>query len=364
MYVPAQPTLAGALLASHEMDTEVDVFLGSTLLFNNLPIRGGSVSATLGTRTGRSATLLCERQFLSVLSPLGARVIIRTGIGTLEMVPIFEGRIDSVVDDPSGALEVQCSGRGQDVQDARFTSPFPVNPGTSMLGVLTGLLSGGSFGAGVVVDPDVQDATTTTLVYEEDRGEACDDLARTLQAIWSDGRAGAFRVFRNPFAQTVQPPVAAVLKDGVNNTLVNISRTTSRTLIANSVTVVVERTDGSAPVRASAQDMNPASPTYWLGPFGQQNRIVKSEAPLNLAAAQTLALRLLSQSLALSRTWSITLPHYPLLDPGDVIAVWWMNEVTAQVIESITYPVAASDAMSLTTREWRPLNADPNNLVF
>jgi hypothetical protein len=362
MYTPANPDLADALMGPHEMDVTVDVYVGSTLLQANLPIQGGSVEATLGTRAGRRATFATTREHLPVVSPLGARVLIRTGIPTLEMVPVFEGRIDAVPDDHTGNVQVECVGRGQDVQDARFEAPHAIAPGSSLLVALTNLLLGGTYLGSVEVVGLIQDKLSSVLVYEEDRGLACDDIARTLQVIWSEGRAGQFRIFNNPFAALIQPPAAVILHDGTGGTIVTIDRTTSRTLLHNSVTVVVERTDGSAPIRVTARDNDPASPTFWSGPFGRQNVIVKTQAPLNEVDAASLAGRLLAQSLALTRSWTITLPHYPLLDPGDVIIVWWNNEVTAQVIESVTYPLAAGQPTHLSTREWRSAEIDPANL--
>lgn len=362
MFVPSNPALPAALMGSHEMDVQVDVYLGPTLLYGNLPIRGGTVDATLGTRAGRRASFGVDRQFLPFVTPQGARVLIRTGIATMEMVPVFEGRIDSVPDDHTGAVDVLCVGRGQDVQDARFESPYAIAAGVSLLGQLTNLLVTGTYLGSVEVQGIVQDRLSSILVYEEDRGEACDDIARALQVIWSEGRAGQFRIFPNPFSAVVQPPAAALLRDGVNGTIVTINRTTSRTLINNSVTVVVERTDGSAPIRATARDNTPTSPTFWSGPFGRQNGIVKTQAPLSQADAAQLAGRLLAQSLALQRSWTISIPHYPLLDPGDVIAVWWNNEVSAQVIESITYPLSADQPTYLSTREWRSGAVDPASL--
>src|SRR5574341_501745 len=132
MFTPANPNLASALLSPHEMDVQVDVYLGSTLLYANLPITSGAVEATLGTRAGRRAYFGTMRQYLPYVTTLGARVLIRTGIGSLEMVPVFEGRIDSVPDDHTGAVQVECVGRGQDVQDARFEVPFTVLPNTSL----------------------------------------------------------------------------------------------------------------------------------------------------------------------------------------------------------------------------------------
>jgi hypothetical protein len=349
-------------MGSHEMDVRVDVYLGGTLIYGDLPIRGGTVDATLGTRAGRRASFGVDRRLLPFVTPMGARVLIRTGIGNMEMVPIFEGRIDSVPDDHTGAVGVECVGRGQDVQDARFESPYAIAAGVSLLGQLTNLLITGTYLGSVEVQGVVQDKLSSVLVYEEDRGAACDDIARALQVIWSEGRAGQFRIFPNPFAALVQPPAAALLRDGANGVLVSITRTTSRTLISNSVTVVVERTDGSAPVRATARDNTPSSPTYWSGPFGRQNSIVKTQAPLSQADAAQLAGRLLAQSLALQRSWTISVPHYPLLDPGDVIAVQWNNEVSAQVIESITYPLTADQPTLLSTREWRSGMVDPASL--
>jgi hypothetical protein len=66
--------------------------------------------------------------------------------------------------------------------------------------------------------------------------------------------------------------------------------------------------------------------------------------------------------LALQRAWTVSVPDYPLLDPGDVITVWWNNEVSAQVVESVTYPLSADQPVYLSTREWRSGAVDPSSL--
>jgi hypothetical protein len=48
----------------------------------------------------------------------------------------------------------------------------------------------------------------------------------------------------------------------------------------------------------------------------------------------------------------------PLLDPGDIFALWYENEVTAQVVENIDYTVNAEDPTVITSRELRAITPE------
>lgn len=343
-----------ALLGSHEMTTRVAAFRGSQSL-GDIDVIDVAVSATYGTQGGRDAVLVVDRNLIDAgfLNPLSDQVIIYTGIRGVVEVPIFTGRVDTQNASSDGSVEVPLLSRGTEATRAAFEVPWAVSaPFQSNAEVIKILQN---------VNPawavETTNATTrpipATLVWEEDRGDALDQIAQGASQIWQPNRTGGFTLFDNPYA--IGPSLASgsvvTIRDGVGGATVTVRDARTRDGIFNSVTVVVERLDNSPPIRVTVRDTNPASPTYWGGLFGKQNKVVKNQNPLNQAETVNLALRILRQSLALQRSWRIELPHMPLLDPGDVFTLWYRDEVTAQVVESIYYAGQAQDKTVISSRE-------------
>lgn len=342
-----------AFSRNHRMVTEVEVIRGAESL-GPIDIESGTVTATLTSQVNRNANLVVTRHVTDagLLDPLTDEVVIYTGIPGIVKVPIFTGRVDSYVEDEPGRVQVVCVDRSADVIRARFEQPWPAIVGGSVLAEIDRIIKDVD-GAFAVTFEDAFDGINPQAVWQEDRGGALDELATTVNCVWQTDRTGGFVVFPNPYviASSVTPEV--LFQDGPTGNINSIRKTVSREFVANSVTVVVERTDNSTPIRVTARDTNPLSKTRWGGIFGKQNLIKKIQNPLTEENATLLAFRLLNQSLALAQSWQITTPHFPLLDPGDVIAVKWRDEVTAQVIESITYPLQAIDRTTFSTRQLR-----------
>jgi hypothetical protein len=369
----ASPLLREALAASHEMTVEVvilrdgDAIPVNTSALNGEPDGAGvtdlSCQATLGTRGGRSASLTVDRTLLDegLFDPLVDDVVIRTGVRGVGDIPLFTGRVDSVDDDETGNVDVTLMSRADELKRARFETPYPSNRGLStteqMRAIIQSVNPDWAVQASVVEDPPVP-----TAVWEEDPGQALDDLATGINALWAPDRTGDFAIFTNPYVLTAEPLPVAVLRDGADGVLVQVRHVRSREQINNSVTVVVERTDGLAPIRVTVRDTASTSRTRWGGPFGKQNEVIKTQTTLNRPNATVLANRRLAQSLALARSWSITLPPGTgqLLDPGDLVAVWYRGEVTGQVIESIRYAGHARAAVVADTRQFRTLTPAPD----
>lgn len=356
MVFPASPVLLEALAAAHEMTTEVFVMRGTTV--QQIEVVDLSCTATFGTQGGRSATLTVDRGILDDgwLDPLQDEVVIRTGVAGVGTIPLFVGRVVAPVDDEAGQVEVSLWSRADELIKAAFESPYAATRGIATTDQMRRIVQ--SVNAAWTVTADVvEDPRVLTAVWEEDPGRALDDLAKGANAIWLPDRAGGFSVNTNPYTLTSAPPSVLSVTDGEDGVLVQMRHVKSREGIYNSVTVVAERTDGFAPIRVTVRDTDPTSPTYWGGAFGKQNLVVKTQTVSTRAAATLIAQRLLSQYLALARSWSITMPPGvgQVLDPGDVIAVLYRDEVTAQVVESIRYATSATSAVVAESRQFRTI---------
>jgi hypothetical protein len=334
------------------MDVTVNVIRGEQSL-GQVPIVACSVDATLLTQDGRTASLVVDQGVIDdgLLDPLSDTVVIRTGVSDVELVPIFTGRVDAHAAGSDGDVTVACVSRAVELTRARFETPMSARPGALIRDEIQRLVQDVDPAWSVDVSVARPDRVPDSLLWEEDRSGAVDELATSLNCILMPNRVGGFILVPSRFAEGANVTPVATLRDGENGVLVKIDSVKSRRDIANSVTVVVERTDGTSPIRITVRDTNPASPTFWGGVFGKQNVVLKLDSPSSTLEASVIASRVLRQSLAVARTWRITLPHYPVLDPGDVIVIWHRGEPFTQVIESVRYSGGASEPTVLAARE-------------
>lgn len=99
-------------------------------------------------------------------------------------------------------------------------------------------------------------------------------------------------------------------------------------------------------------DADPASPTYWDGPFGRKpSSEQKVDTVTTEAQAIDAAKALLAQYKGFTATVKFTSLHNPLLEPGDVIEVivpdYGLHEL--HVVDAINYQLAAG-SMQVETR--------------
>ena len=356
---PVTAAQKAALLGSHPMELLVTVLRNGVAVADIDPI-SGNLSATYATQGSRDGSLVVDQTVIDrgLLNPLSDEVYIRTGIPSYVSVPIFTGRVDAHNASSEGSVEVPLLSRSAEAIRAGFEVPWAALDNNEARLEIRRILN--SINGGWAVD--IASANSNTigrgLVWEDDPGQALDQLARGASLIWQPDRTGGFRIYTNPYLNPSTAVSVLTLSDGVNGTAVDVQSAKSREGIFNSVTVVAEKYGNQAPVRVTVRDNGAMSPTRWAGPFGKQNLIVKSQIPIDVAQCRDLATRILGQSLALQRTWTITTPHLPLLDPGDVFGLWYRGELTVQVAENINYTVDAQDPTVITSRELRQITPE------
>lgn len=354
-----------ALPYSNRRVTRVEVFHGTTRVADFLDdpqtpeadrfVVSGTVNASLTSRVSRTLQMDVNPKYYpalptDLLSPYVAVLKVSTGIGypdgSYEVFPVFTGRVYDVQRQPSGGVTVSGEDLAADVIEFRFEQPQAsvttntITEETQRL--ILQVLPDAVFGVN-----DVVDTLTPVLVWDEDRGRALDDLATALQARWYALGDGTFVVRKYPY--TAGTPVLSLV-DESGGVVMTATTTRSRVGAANSVTVVSERMDGTAPVRYTARDMVPTSPTFFGGPYGKVSQILKVQTPLNQAQAQQLAEARLSVSTALVEQWRIDcVPDYTL-EPGDTIDVTYRGLSAVQVIDQMSYPLVTGPAMSLSCR--------------
>lgn len=346
-------TQKAALLGTHEMSSRITVLRGTESL-GDIPFNSASVTATYGTQGGRDGRIGVDWSVIEAgyLRPQSDQVIIRTGIKGVVEIPIFTGRVDYHTPDSDQSVDVQLLSRGAEAIRASFEQPWPGLNGVQATSEIARILADVDPTWSTTVLSVTTDVLPQGMVWEMDRGQALDQIAQGASVIWQPDRTGGFVVYDNPYS--IGPILATdpvvILRDGEGGVVVDVQDTTSRAQTYNSVTVITERVNNTEPLRVTVRDVGP-SETMWGGIFGKQNLVVKNQVPINQGAAELLARRILRQSLALQRSWRITLPHMPLLDPGDVFILWYRDEVTGQVVETIDYSCQADQVTTITSRE-------------
>lgn len=138
-------------------------------------------------------------------------------------------------------------------------------------------------------------------------------------------------------------PVLTV-SDGVGGVLIDANEAFSRLELYNAVSVTFDAPEGvTTPVRAFVVDDDPASPTYWSGPFGRRVKQVSGVPAKTNAEAQVAAIAKLNEAKGINRGLRITGLRYPTLIPGDTIDVELPNESSEQhVIEAVTHNLSGA----------------------
>jgi hypothetical protein len=344
-----------ALPVPHRRETRVEVYHDGVRVADNLPFVEGRVTASLTARVTRQLGLTVDPQYFpmldtDLLSPTRAILKISTGIGypngTREIFPVFVGRVREIARNPRGGVSLTANDLAQDVVDARFEQPRPSNAGVFITAqiqtLITEAITSATFGTN-----NVPQATTPILVWDEDRGQALDDLAQAVRGRWYALGDGSFVVRAYPYA--VSTPVLS-LTDGALGTVKEATVLRSRAGVYNSVTIRSERMDGSAPIRATARDSSPSSPTFYGSLYGRVAQIIKVQTPLTLADAQALAAATLSASSALSEQWTVACVPDATLEPGDTISITSRGITGTQIIDSWSLPLNPGPPMQIVGR--------------
>lgn len=326
-----------------------------------IPIIGGDVrlDSTADIRGTLDLTTIDESWKAAVgdaITPYGREIYVERGItygdGSTEWVGQGYYRIYSVSQDsaPRGTLRVSAKDRMSGLIDARSMSPQSFGAGTSVSSIFDYLVEE-VYGSGVVIvfDFDAASATFPTAhVLEEDRYKFLKDIADSFGKVMYYDYAGRLRIESAP-----EPSIAVFdVSHGEGGVLVSVSRTLTRDGVYNAVVATGEVVGEFPPVRAGAYDLNPNSPTFWNGPFGQVPMFYSSSFITTEAQAQSAADSILQRQLGVPYEMSLTMVPNPALEPLDPIAVSYDDRELSElhVLQSITIPLTPEGAMQATTK--------------
>jgi len=364
--LPSSTLYKRAIHTPHSLAFRVDLLdgPGGAVLENDVPLFGGSITANLTHRVTRRGSFTVDQRWwpgtdpAAPLTPYRTVARIRAGIqygdGSREMFDLFTGRVGDLTRNADGTVTADVEDLAADVIGFRFEEPRNsdrVNVLDQIRRLITEALPEATFGTDNVADPN---AITPALTWDEDRGKALDDLAEVLGARWYALGNGDFVVRAYPYdVGTIAQEIRDGRPGGVQGLLTaGAPKLSRREGTANSITVVVERFDGSTPFRIHARDDVPGSPTRFGGPFGRVSQIIKVQTPLTQGQAVTYARAQLNAATALASRWSATMTPDFTLEPGDTVRLSSRGVTEVQVIDQITYTLAAPGTMTLSTRAY------------
>lgn len=378
--IPTSALFNRSINRSHTMAVKVSVLDGNGSFLSTIPILDGTVSATLASQVTRSAELVIDRSLSPVdatdlLYPAGNRLYIERGVdycnGLVEVLPVFHGRIESVIDTSRAPVRLRAVDLAGDIRDANFPVPGNTIVGQPIISefqrLVTEALPSATFGPS-----DTFGVPVGAQSWDTDRSQALDDLAKSVGAFWYTLADGRFVIRRVPW--TYSRDADATVYDGIDPntgcqsgnptppaglyvTATEAVRERSRTQVFNIVSVSAERVDGTPPITAVARDSVATSPTWIGGNFGVKTLVVRTDIALSQGQAQTIADTTLSRSKALTDSWGLHTTPDPRVELGDCLLIRCNGVVSTQVVSSLRMPLNAGGKMDISTRALVPTEA-------
>lgn len=357
------------LVGAHTPTSRVEVWRSGVRIDTygaaGLPFYDGTLSATLTSQVSRQVSFSVpeelypgEDDITALLAPWGNELRVFMGIKPGAGIPyefqVFRGRINSASLDEDGEVTVSCVDRGGDVNDSGFLGPEMSQAGNVITNEFHRVVNDGVIDATFGTD-DVNNQLTPQLNWEWDRGGACDDLATAVAGYWYALANGDYVLRQVPW--TRPQVITLTLRDGDGGELLVAVPVLSRQNVFNAVMVVGERAEAdTVPVSAVVQDSDPASPTYFGGPFGRKTKLVNAQGVSTQGQALSLARSTLNQARSLKATWTTSNTPDPSMELGDAVYIQARNQPrSAQVLASFSMPVDGSGPMNCT---WRSLSPD------
>jgi hypothetical protein len=279
-----------------------------------------------------------------------------------EYVALGYFRIETVEQDdaPDSAIRITGRDRMAAIIEARMLEPRTFDAGTRFDEIFENLVLEVYPAAVMVIDDDVAGSTLReAATVEEDRYGFLRDLATSRGRIMYFNREGELVVTTAPDSTA---PVWTV-NEGPDGVLVSLRRQLSRSGVYNAVVARGTEADeagGDPPGYAAVWDDNPNSATYFFGLFGKVPRFYASPFIYTDAQATSAAESILSQTTGLPYSLDLTAIPNPALEPLDPITVAFertapegcegetLEEI--HVIDSMTIPLSAEQAMTMNTR--------------
>lgn len=342
-----------ALSAGHKPYIKIQVWEGTTsVVIDNLVIQDGNVNATLQSRVSRTCNLTCHQDIYDIVQPYSQRLKAFRGVeladGNRFSWQVFEGRITSTDLTADGLCNIQGSDNAYEVVSDQFTTPRNSDVGVlvndEVKTIIHSQYSNATFGTS-----DLFTTRVPQLTWQSEPGQALDEMATSVGAFWYPLANGDFVLRKYPWTVPGNPVIT--LSDTDSGSILTASARRDRENIFNQIIVTSERVDGSTPVFAAVQDLNPSSQTYALGPFGIQGKVVSLQTPQSQDSALDAANAYLKRSTALTEVWNFSCIPDASLELGDILELNVRGrQGIIQVVASFNIPLSTRSAMTVNCR--------------
>lgn len=301
---------------------------------------------------GRSAFPAPGGQLL--LAPYGNEIYVERGVSYGDDLSEYVGlgyfRIsdDDEQDAPTGPIRLTGADRMAAIVEGRLEQPVQFIAGTTLGSIVTQLVTDIYPDAVIEWDDDTDTETLTrSVITEQDRYGFLDELITAHGKIWYWDHRGVLVIKDLP--ENGAP--VYVVDYGRHGVLCDLNRHISRTGVYNAVVATGEAGDTQAPVLGIARNLDPDSPTYYLGRFGKVPQFFSSPLLETDDQAQQAAETLLRKQIGLPYNLGFgTIPN-PALEPYDTVRVRYQERAEDHVLQSFTVPLSEGAKMTATTKE-------------
>lgn len=279
---PVSAAFLAEIQQSHKIATSIYVTNLDTGVQTPLIIVDGNVTVQ-DTDIRRTATIsaldptgtLTPSTASDLIAPNGNEFSLFRGVtfeatGLTELAPLGVFRIMDAKIYDSGAgfkIDIEGSDRAVKVQLAKFTQELAIPAGTGYGTAIATVIAGGY--PGVTFNFVATSSTTPALYFKtgDDRWAAARKMAQSIGCDLYFDALGICTLTPVPVLSSASVAVATYA-EGPTSMLLYLNRRLTAQGVYSHVIGSGENNSTTAPVRAEALDTNPASPTYYLGPFG------------------------------------------------------------------------------------------------
>lgn len=325
----------------------LDLYTGTTLIASDVKLTTGTVNAVRknnARRTLNCVIALNDWEDLPIDS-YSSRVKVRLGLevspGIKRTLPQGVFRVESLSRVRHGDISISGTSLEAYVIDDRFFTPRTPTLGLSTIAGIKNLILESVPEATFLVTATQDKVIGMTAPWERERWEAVTSLADSINAEVYCAADGVFVIADKPdFSVAKQNPVWRV-NAGPDGVLVSETVSQTRDKVYNAVVASGTSSDKDVPpVWDVATDNNPASKTYWGGPFGHVPRFYSNPNFTTKAQCTQAANNMLAESIAENREVDFTMAPNPALEPGDVIQLSMLDGTTENhIISEMTLPL-------------------------
>lgn len=275
--------------------------------------------------------ILTPRKNGEILTPYGTEMRAYRGViypedGVVELAPLGVFRLSActITAGIQGTVSISLEGydHSRTVSRDKFTVPYTIASGTNIITAIQDIIKR--------TFPNAEyDAISTTLattgpyLYEAggDPWDAATQLAQSLGCEIYFDVAGRIVIAPPPDINSLPAPdFTYIEKDG--NSMLDLTRVFTDEPGYNGVIVTGESTgDELPPVRGEMWDMNPSSPTYRFGPYGEVPMFITDSTVKTVEDCQIMAQSQLALIIGYTSQLTLTTIVNPSYEGGDVIQV-------------------------------------------